>query len=212
MCSKVKYCGETCSLQSWEEYHSVECQNLFLLQSVGLCHLAARIVMTAGLDQVLEAVADNLDNHPQLQDSISYFHSKSLEDGISEKRIQYLRIYSLAEHSDKMAPIDMFTYAKTAAGVTYWLQTHTTFFGDKTEEDIWAIGGAILRHTCQLISNAQQVYAFRRDSGNLLHLLTITSPVKRKVPTHFFFVIQTEGSLITKEYRSVVPFMHRQVS
>lgn len=143
-----------CRNSSWNEYHRIECHKHYFLEKLGLAHLASRIVFTAGIDKILSKAHSN--KKSSTRNSISDF---------SQTGDSYDRIYSLLEHSNQMCPVDLFTYSKTAAAITVWLLSNTHFFENRSENDAFEVGGVILKHIFQLISNAQRITSFLRGSG-----------------------------------------------
>ncbi|ODM97274.1 SET and MYND domain-containing protein 4 [Orchesella cincta] len=144
-CSQVKFCDEICQSSS-EPYHSIECTWLNLMYSVGIAHLAVRIVLTAGVDNILHCVK----HHVEISNVENLEIFKNGGDN-------YRRVYSLLDHIDDMYEEDLFQYSLTASFLTRFLQTKTSFFQGISEDNQLKIGGAMLRHICQLVCNAHAI-------------------------------------------------------
>lgn len=106
-CTQVKFCSETCLDYAWDTYHKHECLSLDLLHSVGIAHLAIRIVLCAGLEGILEAVAkhDELTLNPQNLSIFGKGHSN------------YNRVYSLLDHLQDMRLEDVFQYSLVSSEI-----------------------------------------------------------------------------------------------
>ncbi|CAL8095743.1 unnamed protein product [Orchesella dallaii] len=144
-CSQVKFCDEICKGAS-ESYHYNECTWLDLMNSVGIGHLAVRIILTAGVENVLHCVQ----RHSEMADvrNLNIF-SKGAD--------KYSRVYSLLDHVNDMYEEDLFQYALAASFLTRFLQSKTSFFNGISVENQMKVGGALLRHTCQLVCNAHAI-------------------------------------------------------
>ncbi|KAK3103783.1 hypothetical protein FSP39_021868 [Pinctada imbricata] len=59
-CTRVSYCSDTCRKESWDTYHQTECPYLDILHSVGIAHLSLRVILTAGLQYLLETYIGSL--------------------------------------------------------------------------------------------------------------------------------------------------------
>jgi hypothetical protein len=101
-CTQVNYCNEICSTDSWTESHQFECRRLKFLASTGIAHLALRLVLVAGVAEVLRTVTEFRKRELNLQTDLTVF-----EKG----RSPYLQVYSLLDHRKDMNPDDAFQYA-----------------------------------------------------------------------------------------------------
>jgi len=133
-CTQARYCSEECRESSWTAYHKVECGGLDLLHSVGVAHLALRILLTCGIDQL-----------------------KALKSG-SKKSDEDSKVLSLVEHSKESSTEDLFQYALTAALLTSYLEHRTSFFGKEEGELASFAATLILKHILQLVCNASAIY------------------------------------------------------
>ncbi|VDI42526.1 Hypothetical predicted protein [Mytilus galloprovincialis] len=168
-CSTVLYCSETCRQQSWSIYHQIECQYLDICHSIGIAHLSLRIVLTAGLQHLLD-FRDKM--------SASEFYQKEdriggvTEEGTYDKT--YLSVYDLMTHALDIETADSFQYTLTALLLltilkkSGWLEKKSgdvKITNDNTEDitklqfsqDDLYIGGLLLRHIEQLVCNAHAI-------------------------------------------------------
>ncbi|KAL4224683.1 hypothetical protein ACF0H5_015380 [Mactra antiquata] len=176
-CIKVRYCSMECSTESWEKYHYIECKYLTLLHSVGIAHLSLRIVITAGLNYLLDfrkKHENDIQNKqvPGFDENGQYCHN-------------YLTVYKLMTHIQNMDTKDLFQYTLTAQLLLKVLQ-HADWFNEEsfktgsvqvsqidsvtlraeenaglkscnmTSEETY-IGGLLLRHILQLVCNAHAI-------------------------------------------------------
>jgi len=117
-CTQPRYCSESCRSQSWSTYHQHECSGLDLLHSVGIAHLAMRIVLVTGLPRLLR---------------FRQVSQKSTKTEVeSEKQDEtpdpYQRVYDLEHHVDDLEPEDLFQYIVTAVLLGSYLEQRTKFF------------------------------------------------------------------------------------
>lgn len=166
-CNQVRYCSFSCAKESWTQYHHWECGNLNLLYSVGIAHLAIRIIFVTGLT------------------TLAHF-SRALSAGDDEvNEFAYNCVYELVTHDDKMYTDDMLQYSLTAA-LLYMLLDQVQFFNlDEVASKVSALsltgrngsshhpslgikehnmaalktftGGLLLRHIQQLVCNAHAI-------------------------------------------------------
>lgn len=155
-CSTVRYCSESCADQSWNAYHSIECQYLDLIHGAGLggnVHLALRIVTKAGYGFLK-------DFRNEIQHGLC--NNTGTELGCRRNGIynsfDYLPIYCLVTHSEERTIADLFRRTMMAIFLLKILQGGT-FFGKKpcSQEDLAFIGGLILRHLQSNPCNAHEV-------------------------------------------------------
>lgn len=164
-CTQTRYCSDQCREISWNKYHQYECSNLDLLQSVGIAHLAERIVVVTGVDK--------------LRSLRGFVKGNKLTYNNSEAKDSYADVLNLVEHFDRLQPEDLFQYAVTATLITMLLEQRTSFFGNAKNESKFAflslngkarqssdeeddfhsfVSAVILKHIVQLICNASAIY------------------------------------------------------
>ena len=150
-CSSVRYCSEACARQSWDSYHSIECQYLDLIHGASIGangHLALRIIVKAGF-KFLKAFVEGA-------------RYTSAELGCGHDRLyspcDYAPIYCLLTHADDRSPGDLFRRTLVAIFLLKVLQGGP-FFGEElcSAEDEAFIGGLILRHLQSNPCNAHEV-------------------------------------------------------
>ena len=155
-CSTVRYCSVACAKQSWDCYHSVECQYLDLIHQAkigGNGHLALRIITKAGYkflkdfrQEIRQRLCSNVSRELGCRDDGSYISS------------DYLPIYCLVTHSEDRSISDLFRRTVMAIFLLKTLQGGTFFDKDSCpQEDLIFIGGLILRHLQSNPCNAHEV-------------------------------------------------------
>lgn len=154
-CSTVRYCSETCVKQSWDSYHSVECQYLDLIHQAGIGgngHLALRIITKAGFEFLK-------DLRQEIQQGLckSDIESGCRHDG-SYVSSDYLPIYCLVTHSEDRSISDLFRRTMMAVFLLKTLQGGT-FFGENpcSQQDLVFVGGVLLRHLQSNPCNAHEI-------------------------------------------------------
>jgi len=165
VCTQSRYCSVKCRDESWSQYHKLECGNLDILHSVGLGHLALRSAVMAGKDHLL--------NIKSLVKTGEYKQSST---------DPYSRVFHLQHHLDKLPLDEQFQYVLTAGLLVTLLLKKTSFFNPEREiqglpgklkplqpgskacdDDVDYVGGLILRHLVQLVSNAHAVTELLED-------------------------------------------------
>ena len=77
-------------------------------------------------------------------------------ESINEMTNDYAVVYNLTSHTELMPPEELYQYALTAAFLTLLLEQRTNFFVNNST-DIFKIGGHVLLHICQMVSNAHAI-------------------------------------------------------
>ncbi|KAK3592512.1 hypothetical protein CHS0354_013846 [Potamilus streckersoni] len=128
-CSTVRYCSFQCQELSWTMYHQVECPYLDILRSVGIAHLSLRVILTAGLQFLInfkneyqEICSENISLVPGLDRDGQYARN-------------YLTVFNLMTHTEDMNTSDLFQYSMTAVLLLRVLQ-HAQWFRQRNEEHI----------------------------------------------------------------------------
>ena len=141
-CTQSRYCSGECGARSWDSYHKFECSNLDLLHSVGVAHLALRLLLQCGNGRLRKAGG-------------AFSGLKGGLDG-------YDAVLGLVEHAGSLPPEDLFQYAVTATLLTMMLEQRTDFFAGEdavNQEHVTRFSGAVvLKHILQLICNASAIY------------------------------------------------------
>ena len=58
-CSSCRFCSESCGNQADQEYHSMECKFMPLLQQMSRVHIAIRVILRAGVKNAIQIFLDN---------------------------------------------------------------------------------------------------------------------------------------------------------
>lgn len=147
-CTQPRYCSEVCRSTSWSTYHQFECGGgLDLLHSVGIAHLALRVILVAGLPNLLRFQAD----------------------ASCDKK--YRQVFDLVTHVDSLNQQDLFQYTVTSVLLGLYLEQRTKFFQQSltdnmenltltksSEEKFQYVCSLILRHVLQLVCNAHSIF------------------------------------------------------
>ena len=155
-CSTVRYCSKACASQSWDLYHSVECQYLDLIHRAGIGgngHLALRIIAKAGYkflknfrQNIKQGICYNVGKESGCRPDGTYISA------------DYLPIYCLVTHSNDRSISDLFRRTLIAVFLLKTLQGGS-FFGQEpcSDKDLAFVGGLILRHLQSNPCNAHEV-------------------------------------------------------
>ncbi|CAN8022595.1 unnamed protein product [Ixodes persulcatus] len=184
-CNQVRYCSFACAKDSWNSYHRWECGNLNLLYSVGIAHLAVRVLLVTGLS----GLAD---------------FCRHLAEGKVDvdKNGGYGSVHELVTHSEKMHVEDLLQYSLTAALLSLLLD-HVLFFS--VDEASWkmselsfgsrngssyrlastdvaalktVVGGLLLRHIQQLVCNAHAITSLESKTSQEDDVVMTTEQVR----------------------------------
>ncbi|CAG0919221.1 unnamed protein product [Notodromas monacha] len=154
-CVEPRFCDEKC-LEEASTFHQFECGWTSFLESVGLGHLAIRILTTAGLENVVTySVNANL-------------HAMSNTGLLPLDSSEYSSVWRLEEHTDKVTEEDANIYEQNANLLIRWLETKTEYFGkletlQKTYPQLDQVAiidivkKALMKHINQLIVNAHAI-------------------------------------------------------
>ena len=113
-CIAVRYCCESCRSNSWNFYHQYECKYLGLINSSGygfVAHLAMRIVLTAGLPQVLKCKRSRKADTIDAQKTLFTDARGVYMDGFAS-------VYNLLSHSKARSGNDLLQHAILAVFLT----------------------------------------------------------------------------------------------
>lgn len=97
-CGRVWFCSSSCREKS-ACYHEFECGLEAVLNSVGIAHLGARIVLTYGLDATLSLLKD-----PEKVEKVPGI------DGPYDIK-SYQVMFHLVSHTERMIPEELYQYA-----------------------------------------------------------------------------------------------------
>jgi len=159
VCTQPRYCSGSCRDAAWSQYHKYECGHLDTLHSVGIGHLAFRTILMAGRDHLLSVRNSIKTGGYQVTSSDPYSS-----------------VFNLQHHLERCPPEDQFQYSLTAALLVTAIVKNTSFLHPEREiqglpgklkplptgyeqpdDDVHFIGGLLLRHIVQLVSNAHAV-------------------------------------------------------
>uniref|UniRef100_A0A1A7WL94 Protein-lysine N-methyltransferase SMYD4 n=1 Tax=Iconisemion striatum TaxID=60296 RepID=A0A1A7WL94_9TELE len=160
-CSYSRYCSAACQRAAWEEHHRWECPLGADLTAMGvMAHLALRVTLKAGLENIQEARRPIRDEQKDLSPSSDSYRS-----------VFYLLTH-LNHHSTALRFLCAVTIAtlflKFSRGVSLpdsWrIREPSSSDGPNKEEggaegssELWEVGSAALRHMLQLRCNAQAI-------------------------------------------------------
>lgn len=188
-CNQVRYCTFACAKSSWTCYHRWECGNLDLLHSIGVAHLAFRVLLVTGLSSLTSYLQSIQHGDPNIKS-----HS-------------YHPVYELVAHSEKVHIEDSLQYSLTAALLWLLLDRVSFFIFDETSSRFsemsfsgqsnssrassqnesssiigavmkTVVGGLLLRHIYQLVCNAHAITSLECMSVKEDDIVTTTEQVR----------------------------------
>ncbi|XP_042241667.1 SET and MYND domain-containing protein 4-like [Homarus americanus] len=154
-CRDVIFCKEECR-DLGQKWHQYECGILHILSSVGIAHLAVRVILVSGWklcsdirDEVIEGRVAGVGKN-------GVYNGTDWAEG-------YRAVYHLMPHFNKCLPEDQLQYCLAAILLTNAVYDKTDF--RKHSEDVMKndrleiaeFASAIMRHIAQLVSNAHAV-------------------------------------------------------
>lgn len=98
-CGSTWFCSQECRNCSKGSYHSVECGLLPLLYSIGIAHLGFRIIVSAGLQELL-------DFHKNIE-----ANSKIPGVHAPYSRHDYLVLFHLVSHTETIPTEELYHYS-----------------------------------------------------------------------------------------------------
>lgn len=169
-CSEVMYCSDLCSKASWEQYHNFECKCLATVKGAnfGLGYLSMKMVLKAGLSQVLEYQKEEKEDGCIRSVGLNLNGKYDSED--------YNTVYNLVNHSEKRTPEDLFKRTLQACFLLKCLEATNFFAKDRTEttfDEKCYVTGHVLRHIMMLPCNAHEVSELAMKPSNLPESETI---------------------------------------
>ncbi|XP_034245426.1 SET and MYND domain-containing protein 4-like [Thrips palmi] len=167
-CTEVMFCNEKCRVESWTQFHSIDCSLLPVISNkvgkMGL--LALRVLLLASqkgkkLRQLMEEV-EEIEKTPKTNPRTLGFN----KDG-RYLSTDYWPIHFLIGHSDHRSNADIFRRSVTAACLLHCLETFTKFFeADLDDEIYYFCGGLLLHHLQSLPCNAHEVSEMSVTAGS----------------------------------------------
>ncbi|XP_063239952.1 SET and MYND domain-containing protein 4-like [Bacillus rossius redtenbacheri] len=155
-CADGAYCGAACREKAWRAHHRWECAGgLRLLQSLGIAHLALRVLLGAGGAREALGAARELSARPW-----SPVRGPAACDG-------YAAVHQLLPHLERLEREDFVQYALTAALLALYLSGRTDYLSDPGEEEgegaLAAVAALLHRHVAQLVCNGHAVTELRTE-------------------------------------------------
>ncbi|KAK6191540.1 hypothetical protein SNE40_003204 [Patella caerulea] len=155
-CSGIIFCSEECQIEGWKLYHFAECKVLQTMHNteLGLGHLALRMVLKAGLQNILQ----NSKKYPEKIKS-DVLRMGFNKDGIYSSD-DYDAVYTLVKHSEKRTLGDLFKRTVMAIFLVKCLEKSLTAQPLASKSHLpekCIIGSHILRHIQMLPCNAHEV-------------------------------------------------------
>lgn len=161
-CRDAIFCNEECLTQS-RSWHHYECQMLHILSSVGIAHLALRVLLVAGWDLCQEIASES---PPQ---SVIGVGSDGLYNGNTKKE-KYRAVYHLMPHLTEVVPEDLIQYSVAALLLSKVLGDKTDFIVNAQnsmtalekeevsyDDACCRVAAIAMRHIAQLVSNAHAI-------------------------------------------------------
>lgn len=195
-CSYSRYCSADCQRDAWEEHHQWECPLGADLIVMGvMSHLALRVTLKAGLENIQIARKPVRDEHTQAEPSLLNVdshprHANQPDPFALYYGDSYLSVFHLLHHLNHQSPSLRFLYAVTIATLymklnkegplVSWGLSKPSGANSQSAEDNqgiaggsseqWLLGSAVLRHVLQLRCNAQAILTLQ-NTGETHFLL-----------------------------------------
>ncbi|RWS00905.1 SET and MYND domain-containing protein 4-like protein, partial [Dinothrombium tinctorium] len=141
-CCVVRFCSLKCFEECWSQYHSIECRCLEALNFLSIGHLALKILFISGVEELIRAKKQGLLPLANWQDAIF------LRD--------YNSLYSLLGSGKNFSGEQIAVFTVIAAAATVVAEKMSLI--SRYEEDYFKIGGLLLRHLFQIMSNSFAIY------------------------------------------------------
>ncbi|KAI2800158.1 hypothetical protein BLOT_014071, partial [Blomia tropicalis] len=152
LCTNVIFCSQMCKKLA-NTYHQYECSILPILHDIGIGHLSFRLLVTTRIDTIRQVVENYIkegSNPLVFKDAVDLFSC-------------YMQVYQLVDHSNKFTHEDLLQYTITA-GLLARLAIHSGYIHNYDEELF--VGGILLRHILQLVTNAHSISLFYNFNSN----------------------------------------------
>ncbi|RWS00295.1 SET and MYND domain-containing protein (SMYD)-like protein [Dinothrombium tinctorium] len=162
-CVRVNYCNSHCEEEAWNSYHSVECDYMDAFKNNSYGHLAAQILIAAGVETVFEVAKEGkIDAHE--------WPERKLE-------ANYKSFYSLVSHEDKFAVEHSIMFGCGVCVIVHLLEKIN--FLQKNDPNYYLIAGILLKHIFQINLNCFLVRDRRYKKYEALNILAHTSETHR---------------------------------
>ena len=178
-CTQTRYCARECREAAWPS-HRAECGRLETLHSVGIGHLAYRTLLTAGREHLLG-----------VRGKVRAGTYTVVEGD------KYSSVYNLQQHMDRMTDQELLQYTITAALLATLLVKDTAFLCPEREipglpmihmkpappgqtvsdDNLHYIGGLMLRHIVQLVSNAHAVTELHHSDDDTVEQVRLATAI-----------------------------------
>ncbi|CAG0893605.1 unnamed protein product [Darwinula stevensoni] len=171
-CPEGQFCSHSCRKKAWENFHCYECGWLEVFHATGIAHLAARILFKVGFLNLKDFklhLKDEVDGQGFSKGGI-----------YADPSDPYISIYHLVAHTERIKLEDSIQYAMMAAFLLLFLHEKTNFFTKDNKEkkpdimspDVVFVGGLLLQHIEQLISNANAITTLHESTtkGKLIEV------------------------------------------
>ncbi|XP_071529241.1 SET and MYND domain-containing protein 4-like isoform X2 [Panulirus ornatus] len=155
-CCDAIFCKEECR-ELGRTWHQYECGILHILSSVGIAHLALRVVLVAGWKLYCDIRNETTEGRIAGVGKKGVYNGPNLTDG-------YRSVYHLMPHFESCLPEDQLQYCLAAVLLATAVHNKTDFPKHSEDEskcdehiDVPQLACALMRHIAQLVSNAHAV-------------------------------------------------------
>lgn len=136
-CSRVAFCSSKCKVNSWLQYHAVECEHLDVLRQLSKGHLALRTLIIAGINKAIDFHRNFKDVNYELES-----HENS-----------YTSVYLLVDHAKDFEFLEIFENSVGASFMAL-IAKRLTIVSDASLVDVAAL---TLKHLLQCHVNGIQI-------------------------------------------------------
>ncbi|KAK7070460.1 hypothetical protein SK128_002724 [Halocaridina rubra] len=165
-CQDAVFCSEEC-LDNSRTWHQYECGIQHILSSVGIAHLALRVILVAGWKTYCKIRNEELNNRVPGTNETGVYNGRNLTDS-------YRTVYHLMPHLDQSFPEDQLQYCLASLLLAKTVLDKTSFADqmgrdrsdtpELMELNTITLATAVMRHIAQLVGNA---HAITRVASNV---------------------------------------------
>ncbi|XP_045611471.1 SET and MYND domain-containing protein 4 isoform X2 [Procambarus clarkii] len=155
-CCDAVFCKEECR-ELGRAWHQYECGILHILSSVGIAHLAVRVILVTGWKHTCDIRNEAIEGRVEGVGENGVYNGNDVCEG-------YRAVYHLMPHFDSCLPEDQLQYCLAAILLATAVLDKTDFPKHNEVEmmnedclDVAHLASAIMRHIAQLVSNAHAV-------------------------------------------------------
>lgn len=155
-CRDTIFCNEACR-EAGRAWHQYECGILHILSSVGIAHLALRVLLVSGWKLHCDIRGEAVEGRLAGVGAHGTFNGPDHRD-------RYRAVYHLLPHLSNCLLEDQLQYclaaillASAITDKTHFTKDSLNECGEKADLDVPQLAAAVMRHIAQLVSNAHAI-------------------------------------------------------